>query len=33
VQFDPEVVSALERCVVRGLEEPGPHLHAVADAG
>jgi diguanylate cyclase (GGDEF)-like protein/putative nucleotidyltransferase with HDIG domain len=33
VQFDPEVVSALERCVVRGLEEPGPHLHAVADTG
>jgi diguanylate cyclase (GGDEF)-like protein len=33
VQFDPDVVSALERCVVRGLEEPGPHLHAVADAG
>jgi diguanylate cyclase (GGDEF)-like protein/putative nucleotidyltransferase with HDIG domain len=31
-QFDPDVVSALERCVVRGLAEPGPHLHAVADS-
>jgi diguanylate cyclase (GGDEF)-like protein/putative nucleotidyltransferase with HDIG domain len=30
-QFDPAVVSALERCVVRGLEDAGPHLHAVAD--
>ncbi len=33
IQFDPEVVSALERCVVRGLEEADPHLHAVADSG
>ena len=32
VQFDPAVVSALERCVVRGLEDAGPHLHAVADS-
>ena len=31
-QFDPAVVSALERCVVRGLEDAGPHLHAVADS-
>jgi diguanylate cyclase (GGDEF)-like protein len=31
-QFDPDVVSALERCVVRGLEDAGPHLHAVADS-
>jgi len=31
VQFDPAVVGALERCVVRGLDEAGPHLHAVAD--
>jgi HD-GYP domain-containing protein (c-di-GMP phosphodiesterase class II) len=31
-QFDPGVVSALERCVVRGLEDAGPHLHAVADS-
>jgi diguanylate cyclase (GGDEF)-like protein/putative nucleotidyltransferase with HDIG domain len=32
-QFDPDVVSALERCVVRGLEdEGGAHLHAVADS-
>jgi HD-GYP domain-containing protein (c-di-GMP phosphodiesterase class II) len=31
VQFDPDVVSALERCVVRGLDEEGPHLRAVAD--
>jgi HD-GYP domain-containing protein (c-di-GMP phosphodiesterase class II) len=30
-QFDPDVVSALERCVVRGLGDDGPHLHAVAD--
>ena len=30
-QFDPDVVSALERCVVRGIEDDGPHLHAVAD--
>jgi predicted dehydrogenase len=32
VQFDPVAVSALERCVVRGLEDAGPHLHAVADS-
>ena len=31
-QFDPAVVSALERCIVRGLEEAGPQLHAVADS-
>jgi diguanylate cyclase (GGDEF)-like protein len=31
-QFDPDVVSALERCVVRGLDDAGPHLHAVADS-
>jgi diguanylate cyclase (GGDEF)-like protein/putative nucleotidyltransferase with HDIG domain len=31
-QFDPRVVSALERCVVRGLEEAGPHLRVVADS-
>jgi diguanylate cyclase (GGDEF)-like protein/putative nucleotidyltransferase with HDIG domain len=31
-QFDPDVVSALERCVVRGLEDAGPHLHVVADS-
>jgi diguanylate cyclase (GGDEF)-like protein/putative nucleotidyltransferase with HDIG domain len=31
-QFDPAVVSALERCVVRGLDEAGPQLHAVADS-
>jgi diguanylate cyclase (GGDEF)-like protein len=31
-QFDPDVVSALERCVVRGLDDKGPHLHAVADS-
>jgi diguanylate cyclase (GGDEF)-like protein len=31
-QFDPTVVAALERCVVRGLEDAGPHLHAVADS-
>jgi diguanylate cyclase (GGDEF)-like protein len=30
-QFDPDVVSALERCIVRGIEDEGPHLHAVAD--
>jgi diguanylate cyclase (GGDEF)-like protein/putative nucleotidyltransferase with HDIG domain len=30
-QFDPHVVSALERCIVRGIEDEGPHLHAVAD--
>jgi diguanylate cyclase (GGDEF)-like protein len=32
VQFDPEIVSALERCVVRGLDDAGPHLRAVADS-
>ena len=31
-QFDPAVVSALERCIVRGLEDAGPQLHAVADS-
>ncbi len=31
-QFDPAIVSALERCVVRGLEQAGTHLHAVADS-
>ena len=31
-QVDPAGVSALERCVVRGLEDAGPHLHAVADS-
>jgi diguanylate cyclase (GGDEF)-like protein len=31
-QFDPAVVGALERCVVRGLEDAGPHLHVVADS-
>jgi diguanylate cyclase (GGDEF)-like protein/putative nucleotidyltransferase with HDIG domain len=31
-QFDPAVVSALERCVVRGLDEAGRQLHAVADS-
>ncbi len=30
-QFDPNVVSALERCVVRGLDGAGPQLRAVAD--
>lgn len=32
VQFDPDVVAALERCIVRGIEDEGPHLHAVADS-
>ena len=31
-QFDPVVVSALERCIVRGLEDAGPQLHALADS-
>jgi diguanylate cyclase (GGDEF)-like protein/putative nucleotidyltransferase with HDIG domain len=31
-QFDPDVVSALERCVVRGLDDAGPHVHVVADS-
>jgi HD-GYP domain-containing protein (c-di-GMP phosphodiesterase class II) len=31
-QFDPDVVSALERCVVRGLDDEGPHPHVVADS-
>jgi diguanylate cyclase (GGDEF)-like protein len=30
-QFDPQVVSALERCVVNGLVAAGPHLGAVAE--
>ena len=31
-QFDPRVVSALERCVVQGLDEAEPRLRAVGDA-
>jgi len=31
-QFDPQVVSALERCVVRGFENAGPQLQVVADS-